>query len=302
MKDKEENQFRKSNNFLLGIIIIIVLLTLLSIFIIHNSTVSIKENTSSINLSNQESTIVRCIDSDNGLDFQNKGTISFENKELQITKSDVCTKNSIEEFFCIDSDNDSILDSYDSVIPNTNPCEYGCGDGRCLKESESKIDEQKKSCEFTCEYSVSNLNSKNEYDVVSCFGDNCFYRLIGCKDHSLTDYESKSCDQGCYDGECLSGNWKYSQTGCIDSDKYNLTNKGYTQRIREDYARFPEFDYCILNPLFAGSSIIPDIEKKVSSCSGEKCYLVEQICLDEMPIQKGVYCEYGCNDGACLES
>jgi hypothetical protein len=93
---------------------------------------------------------------------------------------------------------------------------------------------------------------------------------------------------------------------CKDSDNGdNQFVKGYRVNYNPEYFSYlkQQEDYCILNPTIrTGGSVISDGDKRVESCQGDNCYVIEYHCRDDLSdAHTGIKCENGCADGACIK-
>ena len=86
--------------------------------------------------------------------------------------------------------------------------------------------------------------------------------------------EGEDCDDGNNDPDDGCDDCKYK---CFDSDGKDVNNPGYVLGINNK----------------------GEIKRLPDSCDGDE--VMEHLCVDNRPIAKGHDCEYGCEDGACLE-
>jgi len=112
-------------------------------------------------------------------------------------------------------------------------------------------------------------------------------------------------------------NWDIDYTGlsggveepaveeCVDSDGGDdIYTKGFRINNNPQYESYErqEWDYCIFDPdMYDSDNIINDEDKKVTFCQGEKCYIIEYHCQEDLSdAHSGFQCPHGCQDGACL--
>lgn len=79
---------------------------------------------------------------------------------------------------------------------------------------------------------------------------------------------------------------------CFDSDGDNPNKVGYVKLGNEK-----QLDFCSTS----GRRERDENRFKVSSCSGNSCYVNEYICYNNRVTSKKVKCENGCSNGACLK-
>ncbi|EKD63423.1 MAG: putative Ca2+-binding protein [uncultured bacterium] len=126
---------------------------------------------------------------------------------------------------------------------------------------------------------------KNE--VEECSGENCFLYEFYNDEFGVPSLNASDCAGGCEDGTCI------SETGimCTDSDDEDYYEQGTTVSNPDTDLASEFSDYCS-----------EGYKNPVDSCSGEHCYLFENICNDDGITEvEAVDCENGCSDGACIE-
>jgi len=269
-----------------------------------------------------------CTDSDGGLNYYVKGSaegyLFLDSNETGI-REDQCAQKRFEggkfvgwnyvpnceencgisESFCRElSSGKTTADSLEFECPGK------CKNGACIQETNiSCIDSDKilsNELDDGLNYYKKGIVtiwengqiSKNESDY--CIGNSGELMEFVC-DNNKVESVNYNCSNGCEDGKCI------EPTGCIDSDDGdNIYEKGYRinwDRTYEDYGRKQE-DYCIKNPtILSNGNITADGTKKVSSCEGEDCYLIEYHCQKDLSdAHSGFPCPNGCEDGKCINS
>src|SRR3989338_6352249 len=94
------------------------------------------------------------------------------------------------------------------------------------------------------------------------------------------------------------------EVACFDSDNGdNIATKGYRINYTPGYEDFgrQSWDYCIYDPVIqSGGSVVDNLSKKVASCQGSLCYVIEYHCVaDRSDAHRGYPCPGGCTDGSC---
>jgi hypothetical protein len=180
---------------------------------------------------------------------------------------------------------------------------------------------------YTLYYSTSTASSETTVPIdftIYCGNSNCVnecpgeflkqcatsnsYRICGNIDTDLClewgGINYCTGEKTCSDGDCVQQT-NVPQT-CTDSDGGdNIYVKGTRYNPSAGLpSEINLVDYCILNPnKYDEENIIADSSKKVGSCSGDQCYLIEYHCKDDIAdAHKGYKCPYGCSDGAYLAS
>lgn len=126
----------------------------------------------------------------------------------------------------------------------------------------------------------------------------------GSLEHYKVLSEEYECPSGyyCSNGACVS----LEHQKCIDTDGWNSARKGlriaYDDNLDDVSVKV---DFCIVADTvskYPELEISDDPKKRVQTCEGKKCYVIEYQCRDEnISDEYTVYwCVQGCNDGACV--
>tara|TARA_Y100000034_G_C6866593_1_gene395076 strand:+ start:176 stop:1618 length:1443 start_codon:yes stop_codon:yes gene_type:complete len=222
----------------------------------------------------EQQSVPSCSDSDGGLDFYEKGSISgpkFTGKEEDIVSSktyeDSCTtKGDMNqlEYYC-----DSGL-----IVSVSHWCSQGCSDGACLPEpvcyDSDGLDYYNKG------YTQKDDDPKT-YDGCKSPHDGTLYERF-CRDDGIPYIEDFYCEFGCKDGACLEEPSEENKT-CVETDKGK--------------------DRYLKGRTYIGKDTHTD------SCYQDS--LVEYYCSFDLETQKDfikkdtLKCTQGCEDGACIQ-
>ncbi|MBL7058908.1 hypothetical protein ISS08_00435 [Candidatus Pacearchaeota archaeon] len=268
-----------------------------------------------------------CIDSDGGLNYYIKGNATgflFSDSNEIGTREDKCAQKRFEngEFVgwnyvqsC--EENCGVSEAFchelNSGKTTASSLEFGCPgaceDGACLQEIDISCTDSDKSLsddigaglnyykKGTVTIWVNNQISETKTDY--CNGNQLVEFVCDSNKIESGDYD---CPNGCKEGKCL----EPSQS-CTDTDNgINIYKKGYRTNWNNAYAdyKIKQGDYCIKNPTITNKgNAIADEAKKVSSCQGEGCYIIEYTCQEDLSSASiGFPCPNGCTDGICVES
>lgn len=219
-----------------------------------------------------------CRDTESETDYFTKGTVTTPSNEYE----DYCdTRDAYEghlhEYYCGDTTNS------ESVTKEVVGCENGCENGACMSNECTDSDGGRDVDVYgeaisvdgtglrdTCATS-GNLNSSNKI-VTSCDGTGCYLLEAECKDGEPT-YAKLSCNQGCKRGICgditkecedSDGGVNYKDRGTTTGEKYGSPQTVWTDNCINSYK------------------------------------MVEFYCGDSYVENSFYDCEYGCEDGECI--
>jgi hypothetical protein len=206
-----------------------------------------------------------CSETDSGRDFDVKGVLT--NTYYNYEKVDFCLDTiTLYEYECLLGHDTGDYNGVEQV------CEFGCQDGRCLKEGEERkpevlCDDSDGGKDFYTKGKIQVENWGTSFD--SCFGPDSINLLEHyCEEGKPQEIEYK-CPTVCREGACL-------KVTCEESDGGdNYYEKGTV-------------------------SIGPD-KLFVDSCKNEKD-LIEYSCDKGVGYDSNIItCMYGCEKGACLK-
>ena len=216
-----------------------------------------------------------CIDSDNGIDIFNFGTIKYTNfLGIENTFNDVCVegKNEIRELYC----KDKKPEFYIAACPEG----YGCNDGVCKNIAEESCIDSDNGDNGLIEGYVTHINEFNEeleyndycltdYEVYEsyCEGSKPLYKIIKCPEN-----------YACNKNKCQQIT---SEKKCETLTNYN--NLGFDGvKVTDFFGNVDlQFDYCKNNLL------------NVVSCSGNTISRDTKNCLDDNLFCKSTNNQYG---------
>ncbi len=220
-----------------------------------------------------------CEDSDDGKTFDTKGQVSSKTYYSSSTKVDSCKGKLLTEYYC---------SSYASPVSMTHLCENGCYDGACLPVAEPQ-------------------STASDCPARFCDGDILVQKGPNCEVLS-----KRSCNFGCYGGQCKAEKTCHQTTYCVGHDKYQLTSdcrKAYVESCKTGCANGVCTDLPNATCKDSDGGIIAGIRGNVlysegtlhsikwDQCSGQQ--LTEHFCNGTKPSSTLLPCVYGCVNGQC---
>lgn len=167
-----------------------------------------------------------CYDSDGGINYYKKGTLSIDNQKIGIDQCLNSTEGTLMEYFCYSNSTQNY------VFYN---CPYGCSNGACIKNEEVKCYDSDNGKDYytkgktlayffgnsvlservdTCFVSGSNITSS------SCpAGSNCFVEENYLGNNCKGEVVEFQCIYGCSNGACYS----YNPGGSNETQDSNMT-------------------------------------------------------------------------------
>ena len=237
------------------------------------------------------STVISCSDSDRGKIYDIVGTvygIDRSGRSYLGVKDQCLDATKLKEYYC---------DAVNGVSSLTVDCPKGCQAGVCLVPAgtvtpectlvENVDNKGRSAVRATSKYNVKYENR----DICSTDGKQLLKwtcaDVVGGGKQPLQ--VAVPCSSGCLDGICKGANSPTvpSSSTCRDSDAgINLYTRGYTYGYNFDQKRYLSVLDTCLNPIDIKS---PNLREYY--CDATKGVLY-----------KDSYCQYGCKDGACLNS
>ena len=227
--------------------------------------------------------IESCSDSDNGKNYDDKGTItiSADGHDYSLTDNCYSPGHTITEYYC------------EGGLPKLQNKLCDCQDGVCYQEPEpvsecSETDDGKDYYEKGVATWTQYYDGDNGVGTDTCM-DSQKLKEFFCTDLNQGDVTTYTCPYGCEDGVCLDEEIiEESVNECDDSDGgKDYYEKGYTQCLNGHCTL--TWDYCA-----DSSSDLP------GKTTGK--YLYEGFCNSaDDPQLKFYQCPYGCVNGACLK-
>lgn len=240
-----------------------------------------------------------CNDSDDGLNYFVKGTVTGQNEDAPVkgvtSATDTCDGNNLYEFICKTSGE---YDDESYICPN------GCLNGVCISSNR-----------ITCIDSDNGKNPSQKGNVTlngGLFWDYCIIDKPILVEKYCSNGEIKEanyqCLGGCSDGICIGEAIPleveaFPEDRCVDFDNgENYYVRGKIKGTFQGNSTFEDEDFCSLyNPNDPEGRDV-----RVNSCSQypeNHCSVREYLCLsDEKTVSATSFtCIYGCKSGACFE-
>jgi hypothetical protein len=226
---------------------------------------------------------------------------------IQLIESCIGSNCYVSEGSCLDLNKDGVNEKPER---NSNPCENGCEDGKCLKGSEAgvcrdsddylgniNIQKYTKGHSWTTDNSLSNrtdycydLKAMSSHSITSCDSSTCWLQEHSCDgNNSISSGNAMRCENGCYDGAC-----KEREDLCKDNDGGRVPYK--KGKITLNGGPTNNKEHCING------------NREVRSCEGEDCKVLEYSCEQDGKGYKDtiqseeITCLNGCRNGACTQT
>lgn len=233
-----------------GLIVIIILVLFLVSFISAQNEIN-SNSSSGGSGGGLNATAITCIDSDGGIDYFKKGTITESTDSSNNTSTDNCINEKIlSEYYCPTQgvNNANVL---------TYTCLVACENGACINQVSSAnntfcTDSDKGIDYYIKGYVSTNYNEQNpdfktedscmipdmkvnngttqQIGVSSCEGSNCFIQDFYCDGNAGPYSSGNNCPNGCLDGACIKGEEIKEQVRC-EFEGSNQLQKCYTSEF-----------------------------------------------------------------------
>jgi hypothetical protein len=215
-----------------------------------------------------------CTDTDDGPDdIFNKGHTNVKGAVPPL-REDRCEGNTLYEGACGEPNHEKIV-----------TCDYACSAGACIDPSTVECFDEDGGDDPSIASNTFHLKIGGQLSAQgkeTCFQGGLAIREFYCTEDNKLKNRVHFCDfqeEKCVEGACVSKNPFF----CTDSDGPDKDVKGVTNDIPDTCADKTQYGY-----------------EAAEECSGEECYVVEQVCALITTRPTYQKCDFGCSDGACL--